>query len=128
MVQVAAKIMRSPFLGSSRNFFVLHDNLHGLASGRAVMSSCGGRRQIRRELAHPFLGERGFRNQDQHQYAHALSPSGAMALAPIPALWFKCLRHKILSLSNRKNEFRTKRTWTHLVQCKATANRLVASH
>jgi hypothetical protein len=61
----------------------LHNHVDGLSCFRML--------QLWRELS---PRERKIRNQDQHQYAEALSPCGAMAF--LPACWLaflSCLFH-----------------------------------
>jgi hypothetical protein len=55
------------------------------------------RSKVRSELANwlAIAREGDLRDQNQQQRAQALSPSCAVALAPIRAFWFKFLRHKM---------------------------------
>jgi hypothetical protein len=98
VVQLRAQVLHSAFLLGLRILFVLHDDLHGLAGGRAVMRPCCDGSKICGELTDwlrapaPSLREGCLSDEEQQNHAEALSPGSAVALTAFGALFLYFLQ------------------------------------
>jgi hypothetical protein len=88
----------------------LHDDLHHLVAGSALVGARNRGREVWGEFAYKptialqDLGEGGLGHQEHQEHAQAFSPGSAVALTSTWALCFQSLRHKShLSEAQRTN-------------------------